>query len=265
MGNGSSPRDLLPPTLPRHPPVSPSSSHTSSSLHVVGPDFGHRLRQLLRAAPHVAIHYLEGRSDEATGRYLDQEGIMSPAAWKVISQLHKHERPIRLYREATALVRAAQGDKRLGALRCMSHEVLAETLTQLTLANSAVNGMLSSVNPQKLPFPYVQLIQWATKLVALVIITDFSIDIAEYSIHNRQQFPFSCPAHQQLTQKCGTSSMIFLTFTTLFFAYVIFGLMDLHGALANPYKLKTGNVQQGILIGLERITAGLVEEESLPL
>ena len=203
---------------PPPPPSSSSRSLSSTPLHHAGPAFGHRLRQLFRVAPHLAVHYLEGRSESATGRYLIEEDIISASAWTVIRQLYKHDRPIRIYREIMSLVRAAQQDTRHGALRSMSSDVMGETLTQINLANNAVNGMLSSVNPQKLPFPYVQLIQWATKLVVLAIIADLSIDVAEYSIHYRHELPFLCPAADQLTNACGTSSMIFLIFTTLFFA-----------------------------------------------
>ena len=238
--------------------------------------FGAQLRRLLRAVPELIIYELEGRPKAEAGALLTSRGLVaSRAVWDArVAPLYKHDRPLRLYREAMALVRAANAEEG-GPLAAMPETVLTELLKHLTLASGSCSGMLSSVNPQKLPFAYVSLIHWAAKMAMLVYSADIAIDFAEYAVFHGQFAPFTCwgstgmPAVKgaagSAAMGCATVPFLVLLATTAFFGYILLGLMDLHAALCNPYRTNRGWVNYGLLKGLETCTRCLVQDDSLSL
>merc|ERR1711871_1072794 len=110
-----------------------------------------------------------------------------------------------VYREVMKIVRAAHESPQ-GALRNMSHDVFAELLQALVSCNIAACGMLSSVNPQKLPFAYVQLIQWGSRAITYLFLFDFSLDVVELSLFHRAGYPFPCDIND--VYGCSTMYLI---------------------------------------------------------
>jgi hypothetical protein len=222
--------------------------------------FGMKMRCLLRLGPTMTVRYLEGKRKGELGRRLVLEDeVCSWSTWKSLEPMHKHFRVTTVYRQAIRLVKAEVREN--GALQGMPSETLTELLLALNRVQGSAASMLSSVNPQKLPYCYVHLIQWGSRLVFAVYIFDLSCDIAEYALHYRCALPFECFAGYG----CSTFIWLGLVVCVTLLSYIVIGLLDLHGCISNLYRSNCGNVQNGLLHGIDVTTMCLVRREELAL
>ena len=228
-----------------------------SDLDKEGKAFGVKMRCLLRLGPEITIRFLEGKRGAGLGRSLS---CCSTSTFSQLDGIHKHLKITKIYREAIKLV-ARERERENGALIKMTDEIFAELLLALNRIQASCASMLSSVNPQKLPFSYVHLIQWGSRLVWAVYIFDLSIDISEYALHWRCSLPFTCIGGTG----CSTIIWLGLAVCICLTSYIVLGLLDLHGAISNLYASDCGNVQSGFLHGLDVSTLCLVECEALSL
>ncbi|QDZ22389.1 hypothetical protein HOP50_07g49280 [Chloropicon primus] len=231
------------------------------SLDKHAKQFGLSVRSLLLLGPTMTIRYLEGKRGEDLGRILVTEDCVATwTTWAALQPLHKHTRVTRVYREIMALVKT-EFSRPGGALSGMLPEVYTELLLALNRCQAACCSMISSTNGQKLPFSYVQLIQWSARIVFLIYLFDLAIDIAEYAMHYRCALPFVC----LYGSGCSTGIYLGLLACVSVLSYIVIGLLDLHGALRNLYQSDCGNVQRGFLHGIQVSSAILVKGEALPM
>ena len=222
--------------------------------------FGRRLRQLLRCGPHYAVRYLQGLRGENLGQELVRVDACSARDWSVLSRQHYHHRITLIYRQAMQLCTTAH-ERPGGALCRMKDDVLCELLDALVSANGSLSAMISSANPQKLPFVYTQLIQWGSRSIVSCIICNFALLGCERSLYHRMRFPFTCEMND--LHRCSSVMLVCLWVVVWWISAVTLGLLELHGALDNLYKNNCGPVQEGMLKGIDLMTRGLVETEML--
>ena len=205
----------------------------------------------------MCIYKLEGRTDSEAGRLLVDQNLLTDAEWQQqLQPMHKHQRPVRVYRSLMKLCTDAYLDP-CGCIHHMPAETFNILLANLMEASGGCNSMLSSVSTGKLPFAYVSVVHWAVRVSLLIYAADFAIDMAERSIYYGHDMPFTCQSHaidvlttnmtdllafgqRRYHERCGTMPYLAVLSMTSFMSYVLLGFMDLQALLLNPYSSTRG-------------------------